>query len=310
VGNNLWHPAAISDLSERYPARRGFALSIHALGANLGDLLGPLVVGFLLVSFAYNQVFMGNLIPGLVVAGLFFIWLRGAAPAADAQHQTLSLRQYWNGVVSLTRNSGVMLLSLVGGLRAMTDNGLRTFIPFYLAGLGMGPAMVGTYLAVVQGAGLVASPLSGLLSDRIGRKPLVAGGMLATTIVVIIFANLSFIQIPGVDFGWIFVGALSLLGFFLYAMRPALQAWTMDMVPKEMGGTTVGLMFGSQSLFAAGAPLIGGILADAFGLMAAFYFVAATILAANIIVMAVPDRLLTRATAPEPAVAAPVSAPA
>ena len=57
------------------------------------------------------------------------------------------------------------------------------------------------------------------------------------------------------------VGVLSMLGFFLYAMRPALQAWTMDLVPKEMGGTTVALMFGSQSLFAAVSPAIGGVLA-------------------------------------------------
>ena len=64
------------------------------------------------------------------------------------------------------------------------------------------------------------------------------------------------------------------------------------MVPKEMGGTTVGLMFGSQALFAAVSPAVGGMLADAFGLMAAFYFVAATILAANIVVMLVPERLV------------------
>ncbi|MDP6254772.1 MAG: MFS transporter, partial [Alphaproteobacteria bacterium] len=32
--NNLWHPAAISYLSRRFPETRGYALSIHALGAN------------------------------------------------------------------------------------------------------------------------------------------------------------------------------------------------------------------------------------------------------------------------------------
>lgn len=299
VGNNMWHPAAISDLSERYPTRRGWALSIHALGANLGDMLGPLVVGFLLVSIAYNQVFIGNLVPGLVLAGLFFVWLRGAAPAAGSAPPSLSLRGYWEGVVGLARNSGVMLLTLVGGLRAMTDNGLRTFIPFYLTGLGMGPALIGVYLAVVQGAGLIASPISGWGSDRFGRKPVVAGGMLATTIVIVIFTNLSFLTVDGVNFGWIFVGVLSLLGFFMYAMRPALQAWTMDMVPREMGGTTVGLMFGSQSLFAALSPALGGILADAWGLMAAFYFIATTVLIANVVVMLVPDRLNTKVTAAE-----------
>jgi hypothetical protein len=72
-----------------------------------------------------------------------------------------------------------------------------------------------------------------------------------------------------------------------------------------MGGTTVGLMFGSQALFAAVSPAVGGMLADAYGLMAAFYFVAATILAANIVVMLVPERLIPESkaeAAPTPAV--------
>ena len=299
VGNNLWHPAAISDLAERYPTRRGWVLSIHALGANLGDLLGPLAVGFLLVSMAYTDVFVANLVPGLLLAGLFFLWVRSES-ATEPGSERLSVRRYWEGVKALGRNGAVILLSIVGGIRAMTQTGLSTFIPFYLAGLGMSPALVGAYLAVVQGAGLIASPASGSLSDRFGRKPFVAGGMLAVSVIVVIFANLTLISLPGVDFVWLFVAALALIGFFLFALRPAMQAWTMDMVPREMGGTTVGLMFGSQSLFSAVSPAVGGVLADSYGLMATFYFIAATILVANVIVMLVPDRLLASAGSPGP----------
>ena len=43
--NNLWHPPAISFLSEHFPRQRGHALSIHALGANVGDALAPFVSG-------------------------------------------------------------------------------------------------------------------------------------------------------------------------------------------------------------------------------------------------------------------------
>ncbi|MDX9860562.1 MAG: MFS transporter, partial [Rhodospirillales bacterium] len=32
---NLWHPAAISFLSQLYPAHKGYALSLHVLGASL-----------------------------------------------------------------------------------------------------------------------------------------------------------------------------------------------------------------------------------------------------------------------------------
>ena len=51
--NNLWHPAAIAYLSSRYPKNRGYALSIHALGANLGDAVAPLAAGLLLASMAW-----------------------------------------------------------------------------------------------------------------------------------------------------------------------------------------------------------------------------------------------------------------
>ena len=299
IGNNLWHPAAISDLSARYPTRRGWVLSIHALGANLGDLLGPLVVGFLLVSMAYTDVFVANLVPGLLLAGLFFLWVRGES-ARDTATERMSLGRYWEGVRALARNSAVILLSIVGGIRAMTQNGLSTFIPFYLAGLGMSPALIGTYLAIVQAGGLVASPASGRLSDRFGRKPFVVGGMLAVSVVVVLFANLTLISLPGIDFMWLFVAAMALIGFFLFGLRPVMQAWTMDMVPKEMGGTAVGLMFGSQSLFAAVSPAVGGVLADSYGLMATFYFIAATVLVANVIVLLVPDHLLGTATVAGP----------
>ena len=39
--NNVWHPAAISYLSQCYPNNRGYALSIHTLGASIGDTIAP-----------------------------------------------------------------------------------------------------------------------------------------------------------------------------------------------------------------------------------------------------------------------------
>ena len=47
--HNLWHPAAIAYLSRVYPESRGYTLSIHTLGASLGDTISPLVAGLLLL---------------------------------------------------------------------------------------------------------------------------------------------------------------------------------------------------------------------------------------------------------------------
>ena len=43
---SLWHPAAITYLSVNYPENRGFVLSIHSIGASLGDALSPLLAAF------------------------------------------------------------------------------------------------------------------------------------------------------------------------------------------------------------------------------------------------------------------------
>ena len=62
----------------------------------------------------------------------------------------------------------------------------------------------------------------------------------------------------------------------------------LDSAPKNMGGTAIGVMFGVQSLGAAIAPGVGGLLADEYGLIMAFYFMAATIIIANIFVFLTP----------------------
>jgi sugar phosphate permease len=53
--NNLWHPAAISFLSGLYPKNRGYVLSIHTLGASLGDSLAPLCVGAMLAVLTWRD---------------------------------------------------------------------------------------------------------------------------------------------------------------------------------------------------------------------------------------------------------------
>ena len=48
IGSALWHPAALGSISLRFPERRASAISIHGIGASVGDTIAPLVVGSLL----------------------------------------------------------------------------------------------------------------------------------------------------------------------------------------------------------------------------------------------------------------------
>ena len=81
---------------------------------------------------------------------------------------------------------------------------------------------------------------------------------------------------------------VAILGFFLFAIRAVLQAWLLDAVPKGLAGTSIGYMFGMQAIGAAIGPFIAGVVADHYGLSATFYFLAGTIVVANLFMMFTP----------------------
>jgi sugar phosphate permease len=86
-----------------------------------------------------------------------------------------------------------------------------------------------------------------------------------------------------------FVLFIALTGFFLYAMRAALQAWAVESTPREMAGSGVAIQFGIQSVGSAIAPAIFGMVADAYDLHAAFLVIAGTIVLANFLILFMPN---------------------
>jgi sugar phosphate permease len=88
---------------------------------------------------------------------------------------------------------------------------------------------------------------------------------------------------------WLFISGLAMLGFFLYAVRPVIWAWVLDLSPKEVGGSTVSFFSGAQSLLSSVSPWLCGFIADRWGILSAFYFLAGTVFVANLIVMAIRE---------------------
>jgi len=280
-GNSLWHPTAIPTLGRRYPERKGLVLSIHGMGGNVGDAVAPIVIGAALSFFAWREVVVLNIVPGLVVALLLFVFLGTMRlGAARAGEETQPLAAYLRGVRDLLRNRSLVLLSTGSAFRTMTQSTLLTFLPVYLAhDMGYSPFWVGACLFALQAAGFAASPVAGHLSDRLGRKQILVGSMLSSAVVLAAMA------LSGGS--PIFITLVAVLGFFLYATRPVIQAWMLESTPKHMGGSSIGILFGAQAVGAALGPMLGGMIADRYGLLATFYFLAGTIVIANLFVVPV-----------------------
>jgi MFS family permease len=286
-GNSLWHPTAIPTLARLFPERKGLVLSLHGMGGNVGDAVAPLVVGSLLVVLTWREVVVLNVIPGLVMSLLLLVFLgtisigKKRKPSVVDDHQKQSLGDYFRGVPQLFRNRSLMVLTASSAFRAMTQNALLTFLPVYLAyEMGYSPFWVGAGMFALQAAGFAATPLAGHLSDRMGRRSVMMTSMAMTAVVLV------FMAIAGKSTA--FIVFIAVLGFFLYAIRPVMQAWLLETTPKNMGGTSIGILFGAQAAGSAIAPLLCGIIADKWGLLATFWFLAFTIVVANLFILAMP----------------------
>jgi len=297
IGNNLWHPTAIPWLGDRFPERKGLVMSFHGMGGNVGDAVAPLAIGLLLQTYNWRSVVFMNVVPGIVVAGIILVYV-GRLQMADiraglakVKPATLGGTERLRMLAALLKNRALVTLAIGAAFRSMTQGALLTFLPLYLTREMRYPSLwIGACMFALQAAGFVAAPIAGHLSDMIGRRQIIMSSMSMTGVVIL------FMAFAG-GTNW-FVLLVAVLGFFLFAVRAVLQAWLLDATPAGMGGSAIGVLFGTQALGQALGPVSAGIVADHFGLMAAFYFLAGTIIVANLMVFFTPAGLIENSPRP------------
>jgi MFS family permease len=293
IGNNLWHPTAIPWLANRFPDRKGLVMAFHSMGGNVGDAIAPLVIGALLATYSWRGVVLINVIPGIIMSVMILFYIGriysadARAGGAEAKPAAMSGGERFRSLVALMRYPALVTLSVSSTFRAMTQSALLTFLPVYLArDMGYSAFLIGACLFALQASGFIAAPIAGHLSDKIGRRQIIMSSMSMTAVVIL------FMAFAGGTI-W-FVVLIALLGFFLFAVRAVLQAWLLDATPANMGGSAIGLLFGMQAIGQALGPVTAGIIADHYGIMAAFYFLAGTIILANLMIFVTPASLIKR----------------
>ena len=262
IGPSLFHPPAIGELSRRFPDRRGFAVSLHGMGANVGEVLGaPAVAGFL-TFMVWRDLLMASIVPALMAA--VAVWLLMPSRKADVQAGVTSMRGYFVSLGSLLNNRVLLLLIATTALRSIGEGGVGAFLSLYMRDdLKYSVTTVALFLSLAQIAGIVSQPVMGYLSDRVGRKPVLVTG----TGLVMLSAFALSVARPGVQ---LFLAVL-VRGAFSFSLHHIFVAAALDAVRGVSQSTVVSLIYGAGFL-GTFSPIIAGLISDRYGIHSAFVY--------------------------------------
>ncbi|ACM56052.1 MFS transporter [Halorubrum lacusprofundi] len=282
AGTGAHKTVAIRLLSRVYPVRTGRALGAHDTVGALGGVAAPAAVtlfvaappalaGFLsrLPGADWRGLFVVTGVIALALAGAFALRVPGRLPAdADRGPEREGSEPGASDYLALFEDRRLAAFVIVTIAFSFAYNGAVAFLPLYLsqaAGLSTATAnLLYSALFAVTFVQLV----SGDLSDRFGRFPvMVAALALAAAALVGVVA----LARGETGAGPIVLGALVVaFGLGSHGFRPVRGVYLIEALPERLAGGGLGvvrtLLMGAGAL----APATVGAIADASGFRPAF----------------------------------------
>ena len=298
-----WTMTVTSKIDLVGPRNRGFALGINEFsgyaGVSVGGFLGGLLGGIygLRVApflFVLGVILVMTVVSLLVRETLPFAQLETQTRRTDRQQDETTAshpRPRLATIFALTTwgDRSLAAASQAGLIEKFTDTLAWGLFPLYFASHGLSPVSIGALVATYTGTWAILQIYTGHLTDRIGRKWPIVGGLWLAALGIVVVA------VGSILFWWL-VGAL-LMGIGMALLYPTLLAVVSDVAAPQWRATSLGVYrLWRDSGYAFGALAIGGI-ADAFGLLAGFWFAAALMAVSGLIVaLLMYETLPTRRT--------------
>jgi MFS family permease len=266
------------------PANRGKVFGFHRAGDTVGAVLGPLTAAVLLKlspvpagdpAQPFRFIFLLTLVPGLGAALAFVLMIR-------EERQTPRTDRFWASVRALPVGFRRALVGIgvfgagdfSAGLLVLAATWLLSLSPDYHADAWALGAALYTLRNVLYA---LASYPVGALSDRVGRRGLLAGGYVLGSMVIAGFAVMLWVQSGNLPLLAVLFGLAGVFAAFEDSLKGAITA---DLVPdKTIRGTAYGVM-GTVSGLGDFVSSVGiGLLWWAFGPVPGFVAAAGLMIA-------------------------------
>jgi MFS transporter, FSR family, fosmidomycin resistance protein len=258
VGSSTQHPIASAAVSRAYGAAARTPLGIYNFAGDLGKAAIPALTSLLLILMPWRQSLWLLALVGLLVAVLTALML---PPIRQGRPQQRPLAGGGRG--------GFVLLFMIGVLDTGVRMGLLTFLPFLLKAKGAPLPVIGVAFALVFIGGAAGKFVCGWFGERFGvlrTVLLTEGGTAACILGVLVLPLLPvFLLLP-------------LLGVMLNGTSSVLYGTVPELAPPDHAERAFALFYTGTIGSGAVAPVLFGLLGDAFGPNIATIATAATAL--------------------------------
>jgi FSR family fosmidomycin resistance protein-like MFS transporter len=246
--------------------RLGRGMSFWMVGGELGRTVGPILVVSVITWRGIESM------PWLMAGGwaatiLLYYSLRDISGKPLNTDQSLPWRD-----VLIQMRSFLLVLSILQIVRSFASVALTTYLPVFLKEGGASLWWAGTSLSILEAAGVVGALVGGSISDRLGRRRILAIALSLTAGLILLF-----LYVPGVGKTLL----LPLLGFFSLSTTPVIMALVQESYPENRAmanGVYMALSFIIRSLVL----VIFGAISDWVGFSNAY------ILSALLLIMGLP----------------------
>jgi MFS family permease len=246
---------------------RGRAFGFQRAADHAGAMLGPLLAFALLRwgGLELRTVFLLTAIPGALAIAALLFGVKEIPRSAPSEERRLDLkaplsRRFWAYL-------GVLLLFTLG-------NSTDAFLLLRAGQLGVAPALIPILWAMLHVVKSISSTPGGVLSDRLGRRPLIIAGWLLYAAVYFAFGR--------AQVQWQAWALFAVYGIYFGLTEGVEKALVADLVAPERWGTAFGWYNLAIGLGALPASLLFGAIWDRWGSATAFDFGALLALAAAI----------------------------
>ena len=285
-----WSTTVIMKIDLVGPNNRGLAMGLNEASGYLAVSLAALASGYIATAFGLRSapLYIGGVsaLVGLVLSAAFVHESLGhARREATVQPRGAETRSFWS-VFWLTswKDRTLFSVSQAGMINNLNDGMVWGLFPLYFASHGLSLTGISVLGAVYPAVWGITQLGTGALSDRLGRKGLIAGGMLLQGVSLI-----GFILRAGFS-SWILCAAL--LGVGTAMVYPTLLAAIGDVAHPSWRASSVGVYrLWRDAGYALGA-LLAGALADRLGMRFAIACIGAITLLSGTVVAFVMDETL------------------